>query len=186
MAPRGVPQIEVTFDIDANGIVHVAAKDLGTGKEQSIKITASSGLNDSEIDRMVRDAASHRSEDQERRKQVEVRNQLDGLIYNTEKSFNENKEKLGPDETGELERAIAEARQALEGSETAAMEAATERLTKASHKLAEVMYAQQQQGGQPGGGAPGAAGGGRPAGGTGGGASDEVIDAEYVDVDEKR
>jgi molecular chaperone DnaK len=134
-------------------------------------------LNDAEIDRMVRDAESHRTEDQERRKQVEVRNQLDGMIYNTEKSFNENKEKLGPDETGELERAIAEARQALEGSETAAMEAATERLTKASHKLAEVMYAQQQQGGQPNpqGAAPGA-----------GGASDEVIDAEYVDVDEKR
>jgi molecular chaperone DnaK len=177
-APRGLPQIEVAFDIDANGIVHVSAKDIGTGKEQKITITASSGLNDSEIDRLVRDAEAHRSEDQERRKQVEVRNQLDGLIYNTEKSFNENKEKLGPDETGELERAIAEARQALEGSETAAMEAATERLTKASHKLAEVMYAQQQQqGGQPNpqGAAPGA-----------GGASDEVIDAEYVDVDEKR
>jgi molecular chaperone DnaK len=133
---------------------------------------------------MVRDAESHRSEDQERRKQVEVRNQLDGLIYSTEKSFNEHKEKLGPDDKGELERAIAEARQSLEGGETAAMEAATERLTKASHKLAEVMYAQQQQGGAQPGGAPGAgaAGGGR----QGGGASDEVIDAEYVDVDEKR
>ncbi|MES1241108.1 MAG: molecular chaperone DnaK [Acidobacteriota bacterium] len=183
-APRGMPQIEVAFDIDANGIVHVSAKDLGTGKEQKITITASSGLNDSEIDRMVRDAESHRSEDQERRKQVEVRNQLDGLIYSTEKSYDEHKEKLGPDDKGELERAIAEARQALEGSETAAMEAATERLTKASHKLAEVMYAQQQQGGQPG-GAPGAAGN-APGGGPGGGSSDEVIDAEYVDVDEKR
>jgi molecular chaperone DnaK len=182
-APRGVPQVEVAFDIDANGIVHVSAKDLGTGKEQKITITASSGLNDSEIDRLVRDAEAHRSEDQERRKQVEVRNQLDGLIYSTEKTFDEHKEKLGPDDKGELERAIAEARQALEGSETAAMEAAAERLTKASHKLAEVMYAQQQQGGgQPGGGAPGAGDAGRP----GGGASDEVIDAEYVDVDEKR
>jgi molecular chaperone DnaK len=180
-APRGVPQIEVAFDIDANGIVHVSAKDLGTGKEQKITITASSGLNDNEIERMVHDAESHRSEDQERRKQVEVRNQLDGLIYNTEKSFNENKEKLGPDETGELERAIAEARQALEGSETAAMESATERLTKASHKLAEAMYAQQPP---PGGGQPNPQG--TAPGGTGGGASDEVIDAEYVDVDEKR
>jgi molecular chaperone DnaK len=180
-APRGMPQIEVAFDIDANGIVHVSAKDLGTGKEQKITITASSGLNDSEIDRMVRDAESHRSEDQERRKQVEVRNQLDGLIYSTEKSYDEHKEKLGPDDKGELERAIAEARQALEGSDTAAMESATERLTKATHKLAEVMYAQQQQGGQsnPQGAAPGG-------GGQSGGAGDEVIDAEYVDVDEKR
>jgi molecular chaperone DnaK len=180
-APRNVPQIEVAFDIDANGIVHVSAKDLGTGKEQKITITSSSGLNDSEIDRMVRDAESHRSEDQERRKQVEVRNQLDGLIYGTEKSYGEHKEKLGPDEKGELERAIAEARQALEGTDTAAMESAAERLSKASHKLAEVMYA-QQQGGQPGGpqgAAPGAAGGGQ-------GSSDEVIDAEYVDADEKR
>ncbi len=182
-APRGVPQVEVTFDIDANGIVHVSAKDLGTGKEQKITITASSGLNDAEIDRMVRDADSHRSEDQERRKQVEVRNQLDGLIYSTEKSYDEHKEKLGPDDKGELERALAEAKAALEGGETAAMQAATERLTKAAHKLAEVMYA-QQPGGQPGGGAPG--GGGGAAGATGGGAADEVIDAEYVDVNEKR
>jgi molecular chaperone DnaK len=186
-APRGVPQVEVAFDIDANGIVHVSAKDLGTGKEQKITITASSGLNDAEIDRMVRDADSHRSEDQERRKQVEARNQLDGLIYSTEKSYDEHKEKLGPDDKGELERALAEARTALEGGETAAMQAATERLTKAAHKLAEVMYA-QQPGGQPGqqGTGPGAPGAGAPGGGTGGGAADEVIDAEYVDVDEKR
>jgi molecular chaperone DnaK len=164
----------------------VSAKDLGTGKEQKITITASSGLNDAEIDRLVRDAEAHRSEDQERRKQVEVRNQLDGLIYSTEKTFDEHKEKLGPDDKGELERAIVEARQALEGSETAAMESAVERLTKASHKLAEVMYA-QQGGGQPG-GAPGAPGAGTAGGGSqpGAGSSDEVIDAEYVDVDEKR
>src|SRR5687767_14512837 len=148
-APRGVPQIEVAFDIDANGIAHVSAKDLGTGKEQRITISASSGLNDSEIDRMVKEAESHRSEDQERRRQVEARNQLDGLIYSTEKTYEEHKEKLGPDEKGELERAIAEARQALEGNEAAAMEQATEKLTKASHKLAEVMY-RGQQGAQPG------------------------------------
>jgi molecular chaperone DnaK len=180
-APRGMPQIEVAFDIDANGIVHVSAKDLGTGKEQRITISASSGLNDSEIDRMVQEAESHRSEDQERRRQVEARNQLDGLIYSTEKTYDEHKEKLGPDEKGELERAIAEARQALEGGEAAAMEQATEKLTKASHKLAEVMY-RGQGGAQPGAGAgpgPGAAGG--P-----GAAADEVIDAEYVDVDDKR
>ncbi|HEX5715537.1 MAG TPA: molecular chaperone DnaK [Thermoanaerobaculia bacterium] len=183
-APRGMPQIEVAFDIDANGIVHVSAKDLGTGKEQRITISASSGLNDSEIDRMVQEAESHRSEDQERRRQVEARNQLDGLIYSTEKTYEEHKEKLGPDEKGELERAIAEARQALEGGEAAAMEQATEKLTKASHKLAEVMY-RGQGGAQPGAEAgPGAGAGGTGAGGAG--TSDEVIDAEYVDVDEKR
>jgi molecular chaperone DnaK len=183
-AQRGTPQIEVAFDIDANGIVHVSAKDLGTGKEQRITITASSGLNDAEIERMVNEAESHRSEDQERRRQVEARNQLDGLIYSTEKTYEEHKEKLGPDEKGELERAIAEGRRALEGNEAAAMEQATETLTKASHKLAEVMYRGQQQAGGPqaGPGGPGGAAGGRP----GAGASDEVIDAEYVDVDDKR
>ena len=106
-APRGVPQVEVTFDIDANGITHVSAKDLGTGKEQKITITASSGLNDSDIDRMVKEAESHRAEDQERRRQVEAHNRLDSLIYNTEKTYNEHKEKLGPDEKGQLEQAIA-------------------------------------------------------------------------------
>jgi molecular chaperone DnaK len=178
-APRGMPQIEVAFDIDANGIVHVSAKDLGTGKEQKITITASSGLNDTDIERMVKEAESHRSEDQERRRQVEARNKLDTLIYQTEKTYDEHKEKLGPDDKGELERAIAEAKRALEGEQSASdMEAAAERLTKASHRLAEVMYGQQQ-----GGGGAGPAGG--PAGGagsTGGaGASDEVIDAEYVE-----
>ncbi|HET9225326.1 MAG TPA: molecular chaperone DnaK, partial [Thermoanaerobaculia bacterium] len=181
-APRGMPQVEVAFDIDANGIAHVSAKDLGTGKEQKITITASSGLNDNEIERMVHEAESHRSEDQERRRQVEARNRLDGLIYSTEKAYEENKEKLGPEDKGELDRAITDARQALEGSDAAAMEQATERLTRASHKLAEVMY--RQQGGEQPGGAPGAAGG-HP-GGAGAGASDEVIDAEYVDVDDKR
>ncbi len=176
-APRGVPQVEVAFDIDANGIVHVSAKDLGTGKEQKITITASSGLNDSDIDRMVKEAESHRSEDQERRRQVEARNKLDTLIYQTEKTYDEHKEKLGPDDKGELERAIAEAKKALEGEQSASdMEAVAERLTKASHKLAEVMYGQQQGGGA------GPTGGG-PAGGatSGAGASDEVIDAEYVE-----
>ena len=180
-APRGVPQIEVAFDIDANGIVHVSAKDLGTGKEQKITITASSGLADSDIDRMVKEAEAHRSEDQERRRQVEARNRLDGLIYSTEKTYDEHKEKLGPDEKGELERAIADAKKALESENAAEMEQATERLTKASHKLAEVMYSQQAAGA---GAQAGPAGGGRP--GSAGGAADEVIDAEYVDVDEKR
>jgi molecular chaperone DnaK len=177
-APRGMPQIEVAFDIDANGIVHVSAKDLGTGKEQKITITASSGLNDTDIERMVKEAESHRSEDQERRRQVEARNKLDTLIYQTEKTYDEHKEKLGPDHKGELERAIAEAKKALEGEQSASdMEAAAERLTKASHKLAEVMYGQQQGGGA--GPAGGPTGGGGATGGAG--ASDEVIDAEYVE-----
>ncbi|HEX4965858.1 MAG TPA: molecular chaperone DnaK [Thermoanaerobaculia bacterium] len=177
-APRGMPQIEVAFDIDANGIVHVSAKDLGTGKEQNITITASSGLNDKDIERMVKEAESHRSEDQERRKQVEARNKLDSLVYSTEKTYDEHKEKLSPDEKGELERALADAKKALESDDSAAMEGAGERLTKASHKLAEVMYRQQQAGGGDAGAAPGgSAGAGRPSGG----ASDEVIDAEYVE-----
>jgi len=188
-APRGVPQVEVTFDIDANGIVHVSAKDLGTGKEQKITISASSGLNDKEIERMVREAESHSSEDQERRRQVEARNRLDSLVYSTEKTYEEHKEKLGPDEKGKLEQALADAKKALEAEDTAAMEQAGQRLTEASHKLAEIMY--RQSGGAAGGpgGAPGGAGGAGGTGSAGAGAgksSDEVIDAEYVDVDEKR
>ncbi len=172
-APRGVPQVEVAFDIDANGITHVSAKDLGTGKEQRITITASSGLNDSDIDRLVKEAEAHRTEDQERRKQVEARNHLDTLIYQTEKTYQEHKEKLGPDQKGEMESALAEAKKVLEGEPTAAaMEEATEKLSKASHKLAEVMYQQP-------GGAAGPTGGGDA--GPGSGSSDEVIDAEYVE-----
>jgi molecular chaperone DnaK len=209
-AQRGRPQIEVAFDIDANGIVHVSAKDLGTGKEQKITITSSSGLSDGEIERMVKEAESHSDEDKERRRQVETRNQLDALVYNTEKTYNEHKEKLGPDEKGQLEQALAEARQALETEDTDKMKQAISRLEQAAHKLAERLY-QTDQGaaagaGGPGGGAGAAGGPGGPAGGgagqgggrssssssspggggAGGGASDEVIDAEYVDVDEKR
>jgi molecular chaperone DnaK len=167
--------------------VNVSAKDLGTGKEQKITITASSGLGDKEIDRMVKEAEMHRSEDQERRRQVEARNRLDSLVYSTEKTYDEHKEKLGADEKGQLEQALAAAKKALEGEDAEAMEQATQRLTEASHKLAEVMY-RQQQGGAAGAGAPGGpAGGASGAGGAGAGkATDEVIDAEYVDVDEKR
>ncbi|HEY9422235.1 MAG TPA: molecular chaperone DnaK, partial [Thermoanaerobaculia bacterium] len=152
-APRGVPQVEVAFDIDANGIAHVSAKDLGTGKEQKITITASSGLSDSDIERMVKEADSHRSEDQERRRQVEARNKLDTTIYQTEKTYEEHKEKLGPDQKGEVEQALAEAKKALEGEPSAAaMEEAENRLHRAMHKLAEVIYG---QGGGPGAGPTG-------------------------------
>jgi len=176
-APRGVPQVEVTFDIDANGIVHVSAKDLGTGKEQKITISASSGLADTEIERMVKEAESHSEEDRERRRQVEARNRLDGLVYSTEKTYDEHKEKLGPDEKGELESALAEAKKALESDEAATLEKAAERLTQASHKLAEVMYRNTgAPGAEAGGGSGPTAGGARPSGGA-----DEVIDAEDVD-----
>ncbi|MBV8201883.1 MAG: molecular chaperone DnaK, partial [Acidobacteria bacterium] len=165
-APRGRPQIEVAFDIDANGIVHVSAKDLGTGKEQKITITSSSGLSDVEIERMVKEAEAHGDEDKERRQQVETRNQLDALVYNTEKTYNEHKEKLGADEKGQIEQALAEAKQALESEDTAKMKQATSRLEQASHKLAERLYQ-----GHAAGGAGGASGGGSGApGGDGGGA----------------
>ncbi len=177
-APRGMPQIEVTFDIDANGIVNVSAKDLGTGKTQNITITASSGLDDREIDRMVKEAETHGTEDKERRRQVELRNQLDSLVYTTEKTLAEHKEKLEPGELGRVEEAIAAAKKALDGDDFGAMEQAAQQLQQASHKLAEAMYKQASP--PPGSGAgPGASG---P---SGGGAGDDVIDAEYVEADKK-
>jgi molecular chaperone DnaK len=193
-APRGRPQIEVSFDIDANGIVHVSAKDLGTGKEQKITITSTSGLSDAEIERMVKEAESHSEEDKERRRQVETRNRLDALVYNTEKTYNEHKEKLGADEKGQLEQAIAEAKKALETEDAGEMERAASGLEQASHKMAERLYQSQGAAGSAGGpgGAAAGAGGAAPGGaaaGSGqrpGSASDEVIDAEYVDVDDKR
>jgi molecular chaperone DnaK len=177
-APRGMPQIEVTFDIDANGIMNVSAKDLGTGKEQKITITASSGLAKDEIDRMVTDAQSHAEEDRKRREEIEAKNRLDSLLYASEKTFNENKGKLGPAEIGEFESALAEARKALEAGGTEPMNAATERLQAASHKLAESMYKSASSA------APGATGGAEPAGGSSG-KEDDVIDTEYVDSEKK-
>ncbi len=176
-APRGVPQVEVTFDIDANGIVNVSAKDRGTGKEQKITITASSGLAEDEIKKMVYDAEAHAGEDKQRRKAVEARNRIDGLIYSTEKNLGEHKEKLQPAELGELEAALAEAKKAMESEDGAVIEAAEQRLTQASHKLAEAMYKNA--------GAPPEAGetGGAQAGA--GGSSEDVIDAEVVDAESK-
>jgi molecular chaperone DnaK len=139
-APRGVPQIEVTFDIDANGIVSVKAKDLGTSREQAITITGASGINKDEIDRMVRDAESHAKDDAERRKQVETRNQLDSLVYQTEKTLREHRDALDPNDVGTVESALTEGRDALKGEDVAAMEQARDRITQASHKLAEAMY----------------------------------------------
>jgi molecular chaperone DnaK len=171
-APRGIPQIEVTFDIDANGIVNVSAKDRGTGKEQRITITSSSGLAEDEIQRMVHDAESHSAEDKRRRQTVEARNRLDSLVYSTDKTLAEHKEKLSASELGEVESTLAAAKTALEGEDFDALEAAEKRLTQATHKLAEVMYRTTEP---QGGGAP-------PKGGA---TDDEVIDAEVVDGDRK-
>jgi molecular chaperone DnaK len=145
MAPRGMPQIEVTFDIDANGIAHVAAKDLGTGKEQSIKITASSGLAEDEIKRMVKDAESHAAEDKKRKETVEARNHLDSLIYSTEKSLKEYGGDLDAGVKENIEAALKKAKEALEGQDATAMRAAAEELSQSSHKLAEAMYAKASQ-----------------------------------------
>jgi molecular chaperone DnaK len=190
-APRGLPQVEVTFDIDANGIVSVHAKDLGTNKEQSIKITASSGLNEEEIKRMVREAEAHADEDKKRRALAESRNKLDNLIYTTEKTLKDYGAQL--DEAGRksIEDAITAAKAKLESKEPAEMEAASEALSKASHKLAEAMYSKTRESQQGGGagpqpGADGAGAGpqdGANGGGQGaGGAKDDVVDADFKEV----
>ena len=185
-APRGMPQVEVAFDIDANGIVHVSAKDLGTGKEQSIRITASSGLSEQEIKDMIREAESHAADDKKRRETIEARNQLDSLVYQTEKSLAENGDSI--DAAGKLavETAIADAKKVLEdtGADADRLKSAGNDLSKASHKLAEAMYAKaaQSQGGASADGGP--TGG---AGATGGGESsrkDDVVDADFEEVKE--
>src|SRR5688500_18471406 len=189
-APRGVPQIEVTFDIDANGIVNVSAKDVGTAREQKITITASSGLSKEEIDRMMKDAESHAGKDEKKKAEIEARNRLDGLLYNVEKTFSENKDKLEAGAASEIETAIAESKTALAGSDADAMNTAFERLQTASHKLAEVLYSQAgAAGGEEAAGAEQASSATAGADGEGGSASssdDNVIDAEYVDVDEEK
>jgi molecular chaperone DnaK len=140
LAPRGLPQIEVTFDIDANGIVNVAAKDKATGKEQAITISGSSGLAKDEVERMVKDAEAHASEDQARREQIEARNQADALIYSTEKTLNENKAKLGATETSRVESALAAAKDAVKSENVDKIRSAATELQQASHAMAEALY----------------------------------------------
>ncbi len=187
-APRGVPQVEVTFDIDANGIVNVSAKDVGTGREQKITITSSSGLSKEEIDKMMKDAESHAGEDIKRKEAIEARNKLDGLVYSVEKTFSENKDKLDAAASSELESAIADSKTALAGEDADAMNSAFERLQTASHKLAEVIYNQTaSQGGAPTEEqASSASAGGDSTTSSTSGSDDNVIDAEYVDVDEEK
>ncbi|MCF8050633.1 MAG: molecular chaperone DnaK [Desulfobacterales bacterium] len=180
-APRGVPQIEVTFDIDANGIVNVSAKDLATGKEQSIQITASSGLSEEEIDRLVKDAEMHADEDKKKKKLVEARNQADSLIYSTEKSLKEMGDKVDAETKGKVDDAVEKLKKAMEGSDADEIQKRTEELTQASHKLAEAIYqkASASEAGQQAG--PGAG----DAGEQGGAADEDVVDADYEEVKDK-
>jgi len=187
-APRGVPQVEVTFDIDANGILNVSAKDNATNKEQKITITASSGLSKEEAERMRKEADSHAADDKARLSEVEARNRLDNLVYQTEKLIKENREKLSDADAKAVEAAIEDARRALSEGGTEKLNAATESLTKASHRVAEVMYKAQAAAGNAGGGPQG---GGQPSGADGGssarpGGQGEVVDAEFVDVDDSK
>jgi molecular chaperone DnaK len=184
-APRGVPQIEVTFDIDANGILNVTAKDMATGKDQKITITSSSGLSKEEVDSMAKEAEAHSAEDKVKREEIEARNQLDSMVYNVEKMLREHGDKISGSERGDVENAVADAKKALESGDKSGMDRARESLTKASHKLAEQMYKAAQAQTSPGAGAD--AGSGRQSGGDGEAQKNEgVIDAEYVDVEDKK
>jgi molecular chaperone DnaK len=186
-APRGVPQIEVTFDIDANGILNVTAKDMATGKDQKITITSSSGLSKEEVDSMAKEAESHSAEDKAKRDEIESRNQLDSMVYSVEKMLREHGDKISGSERGDVENAVADAKKALESGDKAGMDRARENLTKASHKLAEQMYKAAQAQTTSGAGAGASAGSGSPAGGDGEAQKQEgVIDAEYVDVEDKK
>lgn len=180
-APRGVPQIEVTFDIDANGIVHVSAKDLATQKEQSIRITASSGLSKEEIDGMVKDSQSHSEEDKKRKEMIEVQNEADTLIYSTEKSLSDFGDRISDSERDTIKEKITSLRSAMEGSDTQALRNAMEELTKASHKLAEEMY-KQTTAGQPGAEGASSAGQETPSEKT----DETVVDAEFEEVDKDK
>ena len=176
-APRGMLQIEVTFDIDANGIVNVSAKDMGTGKEQSIKITASSGLSEEEIENLVKEAEMHADEDKKKRELIDARNMADSLIYTTEKSVKEAGDKVDDATKANIDQAIENLKKAMEGDNTEEIKRLTDELTQASHKLAEAMYAQaaSQQQDQPG-AAPGAESA------AGASQDDEVVDADFEEV----
>jgi molecular chaperone DnaK len=179
-ASRGVPQVEVAFDIDANGIVNVSAKDLGTGKEQSIRITASSGLSEAEIQRLVKDAEAHAEDDKKKQKLIEVKNQADTLIYTTEKSVADLGDKIDPVLRGEIEAKVNHLKDVLKTDDADAIKRSSDELSQTAHKLAEQLYQQKADaGGAAGGpGGPGAAGtgGGQPGG------DDDVVDADYTEV----
>ncbi len=184
-APRGVPQIEVTFDIDANGILNVTAKDTATGKDQKITITSSSGLSKEEVERMAKEADSHSAEDKARREEIESKNQLDSMVYNVEKMLREQGEKISGSDRAEVENAVADAKKALESGDKAQMDKARETLTASSHKMAEAMYKAAQAQPTPEGGT-GPTPGADPSSNGHAKKDEGVIDAEYVDVEEKK
>ncbi len=173
-APRGMPKVEVTFDIDANGIVNVSAKDQATGKEQSIRIESSSGLSEDEIETMVKDSETHSEDDQKKRELAETRNRLDSLLYEVNKNLAESKDKISEEDVKNIETALEEGREALKGDDTEIMNKAIESITQASHKLAEILYQQTQE-------AAGGEGEDAQAGPPGGGSDEDVVDAEYTD-----
>jgi len=187
-APRGVPQIEVTFDIDANGILNVSAKDLGTGKEQKITITSSSGLNKEEVERMTREGELHAEEDKQRKEEIEIKNKADSMIYSVEKMLKENRDKVSEDDAKAIDAALEEAKKTVAEGDSGKISAAVEKLTTASHKLGEAMYKQAASakaaadagaaGAQQGSAEPGAEAKDKGEG--------EVIDAEVVDPDDKK
>jgi molecular chaperone DnaK len=186
-APRGIPQVEVTFDIDANGILNVTAKDKATNNEQKITITSSSGLSKDEVEKMARDAESHSSDDRKKKEEIESRNRADAMVYNIEKMLKEHRDKVSADDAKAVEEALADTKKAMQEGGIDRINQATSKLETASHKLAEAMYKASSQ---PGGGQP--QGGGTPGGPEGNGASgeskpkDNVVDAEFVDVDDKK
>jgi molecular chaperone DnaK len=188
-SPRGMPQIEVTFDIDANGILHVSAKDKATGKENTIKIKASSGLSEAEIQNMVKDAEAHAEDDRRQLEVVQARNQLDTLVHSVKKSIGDYGDKVGADEKAKIESAVKDAEALLKKDDATkeALEAQSESLGKAAQKLGEIMYAEAQAKSGPAGPGPG---GGSPGGGAAGGEAgkkeETVVDAEYTEVKDKQ
>jgi len=181
-APRGIPQIEVTFDIDANGILNVTAKDRATNNEQKITLTSSSGLSKDEVEKMAKDAESHSADDRKQRDQIEARNRADAMVYNVEKTLKEHRDKVSADDAKNIEDALAETKKALNENDAERLNAATDKLTSASHKLAEAMYKATA----PNPGATGTASADGATGGTGEAKKDDVVDAEFVDVDDKK
>ena len=180
-APRGIPQVEVTFDIDANGIVNVSAKDKGTGKEQQIRIQASGGLSDADIDQMVKDAEAHAEEDKKRKELVEAKNQAEALIHTSEKTLEEHKDKLSDEDTSSVETAVAELKTALEGDDLDAIKAKSEALSQVTMKLGEKIYKAGE--GAPE-GAAGMAGDEAASAGSADDAKEDVVDVDFEEVDE--
>ena len=183
-APRGVPQVEVTFDIDANGILHVTAKDLGTGKEQSIRISASNKLDKNEVEKFVKEAEKYAEDDKKRKEEIEIKNETDTLIYATEKSLKDHGDKISQEDRMKLEQALNETKEAMKGSDTNAIKQAKENLTTASHKLAEAVYREAQKKQAAGQQAPGQEQG--PAQEQPQQEGDKVVDAEVVGEEKKK